>query len=79
MDVSGCWLCKQGKCMLPCGAPCMRRPCDLRCEKLLACEHRCPCVCGELCPKTKFCVVCGSQQLEVLSYYLFTPPHQRFP
>jgi hypothetical protein len=34
---------------LPCGAPCDRLPCNLRCEKKLRCGHRCPGLCGEVC------------------------------
>ncbi|KAF9184971.1 hypothetical protein BGZ51_003009 [Haplosporangium sp. Z 767] len=29
-----------------------------RCEKMLSCGHRCPSVCGEVCPPEKFCVEC---------------------
>ncbi|RUS32760.1 hypothetical protein BC938DRAFT_474405 [Jimgerdemannia flammicorona] len=54
------WQCShQGRCLLPCGAPCNRLPCNKRCDKLLGCGHRCPLVCGEVCPLEKFCVVCA--------------------
>ncbi|KAF9310678.1 hypothetical protein BG003_008299 [Podila horticola] len=43
---------------MPCGVPCDRLPCNKRCEKSLACGHRCPSVCGEKCPPRKFCVEC---------------------
>ncbi|KAF9139293.1 hypothetical protein BGX30_008146 [Mortierella sp. GBA39] len=55
------WSCShQGRCKLPCGAPCSRLPCDRRCEKTLSCGHQCPSVCGERCPPLKFCVECRS-------------------
>lgn len=57
------WRCthEQGRaCSLPCGAPCDRLPCDLRCNKLLECGHRCPLVCSEACPSAEWCTVCGS-------------------
>jgi hypothetical protein len=50
----------RGPCPLPCGSGCIRLPCDERCDKLLACGHRCPSLCGEKCPDTKFCPVCAS-------------------
>jgi hypothetical protein len=63
------WACKhQGKCVLPCGAPCSRLPCNLRCSKLLQCGHRCPTVCGEACPSVEFCQVCGSKKSAVVDY-----------
>ncbi|KAF9323258.1 hypothetical protein BG006_001626, partial [Podila minutissima] len=43
---------------MPCGVPCDRLPCNMRCEKLLPCKHQCPSVCGEICPSSKFCVKC---------------------
>lgn len=44
------WSCShQGACSLPCGAPCDRLPCNMRCEKTLKCGHRCPGLCGEVC------------------------------
>ncbi|KAF9203482.1 hypothetical protein BGZ49_006382 [Haplosporangium sp. Z 27] len=53
------WSClHQGRCEMPCGAPCDRLPCNLRCEKILKCGHRCPSVCGEKCPSSKWCVEC---------------------
>ena len=53
----------QGLCPLPCGAPCLRLPCDERCSLLLACGHRCPSVCGEACPDPTFCIQCGSSDI----------------
>jgi hypothetical protein len=44
------WTCShQGACSLPCGAPCDRLPCNLRCAKKLKCGHSCPGLCGETC------------------------------
>jgi hypothetical protein len=42
----------------------MRLPCDERCVKLLSCGHRCPSVCGEVCPSASYCVEknCGQAQ-----------------
>ncbi|KNE64930.1 hypothetical protein, variant [Allomyces macrogynus ATCC 38327] len=45
-------------CPLPCGAPCVRVPCDARCEEMLECGHRCPSVCGETCPPKSYCREC---------------------
>ncbi|KAJ3374571.1 hypothetical protein GGF31_007349 [Allomyces arbusculus] len=47
-------------CPLPCGAPCVRVPCDVRCEELLECGHQCPSVCGETCPPKSYCRECCS-------------------
>ena len=33
----------------------LRLPCDERCDKQLACGHRCPGVCGEACPGASYC------------------------
>ncbi|CAG8550528.1 6058_t:CDS:10 [Dentiscutata erythropus] len=53
------WQCEhEGACNLPCGVPCIRLPCDLRCEKLLKCGHQCFGLCGEICPPPKYCVDC---------------------
>ncbi|KAF9159201.1 hypothetical protein DFQ26_006819 [Actinomortierella ambigua] len=55
------WSCPhQGACAKPCGVPCTRLPCNLRCGKTLSCGHQCPSVCGETCPPQKFCVECKS-------------------
>ncbi|TDH71224.1 hypothetical protein CCR75_009131 [Bremia lactucae] len=54
------WSCEHsGDCPLPCGAPCTRPLCDLRCTKFLKCGHQCPSICGEECPAPKFCHECG--------------------
>ncbi|SPO02006.1 related to ECM32 - DNA dependent ATPase/DNA helicase B [Cephalotrichum gorgonifer] len=56
------WSCKhRGPCTMPCAAPCNRLPCDERCERLLACGHRCPSFCGEDCPDRKLCQECGER------------------
>lgn len=58
------WRCEhQGACPLPCGSPCIRLPCDRRCEKLLDCGHQCPSVCGERCPERQFCQHCGRAEV----------------
>ncbi|RIB01361.1 hypothetical protein C2G38_1013271 [Gigaspora rosea] len=42
------WKCKhKGACNLPCGVPCNRLPCNLRCEKRLYCGHQCFGLCGK--------------------------------
>ena len=56
------WACEhQGACAMPCAAPCNRLPCDKRCARLLPCSHRCPSLCGEICP-TNLCKICGMAQ-----------------
>ena len=63
------WECEhQGSCSSPCGAPCSRLPCNLRCKKPLPCGHRCPTVCGEACPSAEFCQECGSKKATVVDY-----------
>ncbi|CAG8660562.1 11083_t:CDS:2, partial [Dentiscutata heterogama] len=53
------WQCKyEGTCYLPCGVPCNRLPCNLRCEKLMDCGHQCFGLCGEKCPPSKYCADC---------------------
>ena len=52
------------------GAPCSRLPCDLRCEKTLECGHRCPGVCGENCPTSKFCEICAPDDVKEQSQYI---------
>ena len=54
------WNCSHvGGCTMPCGAPCDRLPCNKRCDLFLDCGHQCPSVCGENCPSSEFCQVCG--------------------
>lgn len=61
------WECEhQDKCPLPCGAPCIRLPCDRRCEKLLSCGCRCPCLCGEQCPSSDYCLTHGSENVKAM-------------
>jgi AAA domain-containing protein len=56
------WSCEhQGSCTMPCSAPCNRLPCNERCRKDLACGHRCPGLCGEICAE-KYCHECSKQQ-----------------
>ena len=56
------WSCEhQGSCTMRCAAPCDRLPCDERCAKLLSCGHRCPGICGEICPDD-LCRDCGRGQ-----------------
>ncbi|GAB4814482.1 hypothetical protein N2152v2_001528 [Parachlorella kessleri] len=62
--------CRKGACLLPCGAPCARLPCDERCDRLLPCGHRCPAVCGEDCPPKRYCITCGSKDIVVEDVYL---------
>lgn len=64
------WRCEhQGPCLLPCGVPCDRLPCNERCSKALACGHRCPGLCGEACPPRRFCVhpACKAQAPEAVT------------
>ncbi|PYI09577.1 P-loop containing nucleoside triphosphate hydrolase protein [Aspergillus sclerotiicarbonarius CBS 121057] len=56
--------CPHGECTLPCAAPCDNVPCSKRCEKLLACGHRCPSVCGEICPPPEFCQTCAPAEIK---------------
>lgn len=59
------WQCiHEGECSLVCGAPCDRLPCNLRCDKLLACGHRCPGICGEDCPDVSLCIECCSVEIK---------------
>ncbi|CAI5474011.1 unnamed protein product [Closterium sp. Yama58-4] len=69
------WRCKhQGRCSLPCGAPCDRLPCEQRCEKKLKCGHQCPSLCSEKCPPKAFCTVegCGAQEKREMTVDLVT-------
>ncbi|KAI6040315.1 hypothetical protein EDC04DRAFT_3140449 [Pisolithus marmoratus] len=54
------WICPHRICPVPCGSVCARLPCDLRCEKLLACGHQCPSVCGEPCD-IQVCPICAPE------------------
>ena len=49
---------------MPCGAPCGRLPCNIRCDRLLKCGHQCPSICGEFCPDESFCQECCTRDLK---------------
>ncbi|KAL4078405.1 hypothetical protein V8B97DRAFT_1937181 [Scleroderma yunnanense] len=55
------WTCPHYTCPVPCGSVCARLPCDLRCETILRCGHRCPSVCGEACD-VQVCPWCASDE-----------------
>ncbi|KAI2914317.1 hypothetical protein CBS147343_9880 [Aspergillus niger] len=39
-------------------------PCDLRCKKkLTSCGHQCPGLCGERCPDSRSCRICGGPDI----------------
>jgi AAA domain len=68
-----CTPCAEGKCLsscphsactMPCAAPCDHVPCSMRCDRLLACGHQCPSLCGEICPHEKYCQTCGTQDIK---------------
>jgi len=71
------WTCPHGSgnCDLYCGTPCVRLPCDRQCDQVLSCGHRCPSLCGEICPAPAIaCRHCASpeqQQMQV-DMILFT-------
>lgn len=56
--------CPHSQCSMPCAAPCDHIPCSRRCEKLLSCGHRCPSVCGEVCPPSEFCQQCANPEVK---------------
>lgn len=57
----------QGRCTLPCGAPCTKLPCDKRCSKIMVCGHECPIVCGELhCAGKEYCGKCAKNKAVVV-------------
>lgn len=68
------WACEhaQGQCQLPCGSPCTRLPCDLRCSKLLPCGHPCPGLCGEPCLPSTYCRACpnGANRDQVVDLFM---------
>ena len=48
---------------MPCGAPCTRLPCDLRCARNISgCGHRCPGLCGEECLTEAECRECAKSR-----------------
>lgn len=57
--------CPHTSCSMPCAAPCDWTPCSRRCTLILNCGHQCPSLCGEICPDTRYCQRCASE--EVLS------------
>ncbi|KAF0690676.1 Aste57867_17945 [Aphanomyces stellatus] len=70
------WTCKhqQTTCPLPCGSPCIRLPCDERCDKLLDCGHQCPGLCGEAQCLPQCCRYCASadQKRQVVDFVMQT-------
>ncbi|KAL3607528.1 hypothetical protein FPOAC2_02513 [Fusarium poae] len=56
--------CVHSQCTAPCAAPCNWVPCSLRCDKFLGCGHQCPSLCGEVCPPSKFCQVCATDDIK---------------
>ncbi|KAH8663361.1 hypothetical protein BGZ60DRAFT_489915 [Tricladium varicosporioides] len=59
------WSCRhRGKCPLPCAVPCDLLPCSERCAEILACGHRCPSICGELCPGVAYCQICAHPKIK---------------
>jgi hypothetical protein len=59
------WSCPhRGRCPLPCAVPCELLPCSERCAKMLACGHRCPSICGEVCPEVAYCQICAPQNVK---------------
>lgn len=55
--------CPHSACTMPCAAPCDHTPCSLRCDKDLTCGHRCPSLCGEVCPSEKYCQNCAADEI----------------
>lgn len=58
------WHCRHTNttCPLPCGSPCIKLPCNKRCDKTLSiCGHQCPGLCGEKCLSSNYCRECGPQ------------------
>lgn len=55
--------CPHSVCSMPCAAPCDHVPCSKRCDKTLNCRHQCPSVCGEKCPSSSFCQICGNEEI----------------
>lgn len=62
---------------MPCAAPCNRLPCNERCSKKLECGHRCPGLCGEVCPE-QYCQSCSSKRddrVDLLEFKLYKDIH----
>jgi hypothetical protein len=67
------WSCPhRGQCPLPCTVPCDLLPCSERCTNMLACGHRCPSICGEVCPGVAYCQICAHPAIKemVVDYIL---------
>lgn len=60
--ITGCV--HEGFCTRPCAVPCDVLPCSRRCEKSLACGHRCPSGCGESCPDWAYCQTCANTTIK---------------
>ena len=59
------WSCPHcGTCHLPCAVPCELLPCSKRCSLTLSCGHRCPSVCGEICPEVQYCQTCAAKPVK---------------
>ena len=59
------WSCPhRGACELPCGVPCSLLPCSKRCSLILNCGHRCPSICGEICPDSRYCRECADKSIK---------------
>ena len=59
------WSCPhRGKCQMPCAVPCDLLPCSKRCSEILSCGHRCPSVCGEVCPGVQHCQECADTPIK---------------
>nr|CEG05411.1 unnamed protein product [Fusarium clavum] len=39
---------------------------DAKCEMKLDCGHQCPSLCGEICPTSKFCQVCATNEVKAV-------------
>jgi len=49
--------------MKNCGELCDRKPCNIRCEKIMDCGHQCYGLCGERCPN--ICQICKPNYLNI--------------
>ncbi len=59
------WSCPhRGACKLPCAVPCDLLPCSKRCSLTLSCGHKCPSVCGEICPEPRYCQKCADKSVK---------------
>lgn len=61
------WSCPhRATCRLPCAVPCDLIPCSERCAEILACGHRCPSICGEICPGVAYCQICAHPKIKAI-------------